>query len=92
MTVLKMRVTGVDFAAGRLPEMSDGQFIRGAEQGCVAAVCATEQYQQRILANPANKDRLTAMNLQTHIEVMRHWLTSMFAEFMNAVEAKAMRH
>ena len=34
---------------------------------------------------PANKDRLVAMNLQTYIEVMRYWLTSMFAEFMNAV-------
>ena len=72
--LLLMRVTGGDFAAGRLPEMYYGQFIRAAEQGGMAAVCATEQYQERILANPANRDRLMAMNPQTYIDVMSHWL------------------
>jgi pimeloyl-ACP methyl ester carboxylesterase len=69
-----MRVTGGDFAAGRLPEMYYGQFIRAAEQGGMAAVCATEQYQERIAANPANRDRLMAMDPQRYIAVMRHWL------------------
>lgn len=72
--LLLMRVTGGDFAAGRLPEMYYGQFIRAAEQGGMAAVCQTEQYQERIQANPANRDRLMAMNPQTYIGVMSHWL------------------
>jgi hypothetical protein len=32
MTVLKMRLTGGDFAAGRLSEMYDGEFIRAVKQ------------------------------------------------------------
>ena len=72
--LLLMRVTGGAFAAGRLPDMYYGQFIRAAEQGGMAAVCATEQYQERIKANPANRDRLMAMDPQKYIAVMRHWL------------------
>jgi pimeloyl-ACP methyl ester carboxylesterase len=72
--LLLMRVTGGAFAAGRLPNMYYGQFIEAAEQGGMAAVCATEQYQERIKANPANRDRLMAMDPQKYIAVMRHWL------------------
>jgi pimeloyl-ACP methyl ester carboxylesterase len=72
--LLLMRVTGGAFAAGRLPNMYYGQFITAAEQGGMAAVCATEQYQERIKANPANRDRLMAMNPKEYIRVMRHWL------------------
>ena len=53
-----MRVTGGAFAAGRLPENYYGQFIKAAQQGGMAAVCATEQYQERIAANPATSGRL----------------------------------
>ena len=69
-----MRITGGDFAAGRLPEMYYGQFIRAAREGGMAAVCATEQYQERIAANPANRERLMAMDPQDYIRVMDHWL------------------
>jgi pimeloyl-ACP methyl ester carboxylesterase len=72
--LLLMRVTGGAFAAGRLPNMYYGQFIEAAEQGGMAAVCATEQYQERIKANPANRDRLMAIDPQKYIAVMRHWL------------------
>jgi pimeloyl-ACP methyl ester carboxylesterase len=72
--LLLMRVTGGAFAAGRLPNMYYGQFIEAAEKGGMAAVCATEQYQERIKANPANRDRLMAMDPQRYIAVMRHWL------------------
>ena len=41
------------FAAGRLPENYYGMFIKAAKEGGMAAVCATEQYQERIAANPA---------------------------------------
>lgn len=72
--LLLMRVTGGAFAAGRLPNMYYGQFIDAAEQGGMAAVCATEQYQERIKANPANRERLMAMDPKKYIAVMRHWL------------------
>ena len=69
-----MRLTGGKFAAGRLPDMYYGQFIRAAREGGMAAVCATEQYRERIAANPANGPRLMAMDPQRYIAVMSHWL------------------
>src|SRR5215213_4002189 len=54
--LLLMRVTGGPFAAGRLPENYYGQFIRAAREGGMAAVCGTEQWQERIAANPATRD------------------------------------
>ncbi|MDB5882313.1 MAG: alpha/beta hydrolase family protein [Ramlibacter sp.] len=72
--LLLMRVTGGAFAAGRLPGMYYGQFIEAAEKGGMAAVCATEQYQERIKANPGNRERLMAMDPKKYIAVMRHWL------------------
>jgi pimeloyl-ACP methyl ester carboxylesterase len=72
--LLLMRVTGGDFAAGRLPEMYYGQFIRAAREGGMRAVCATEQYQERIKANPANQNRLMAMDPAHYISVMSYWL------------------
>jgi pimeloyl-ACP methyl ester carboxylesterase len=71
--LLLMRVTGGAFAAGRLPENYYGQFIRAAEQGGMAAVCATEQYQERIKMNPANKARLMAMDPKAYIATMSRW-------------------
>jgi pimeloyl-ACP methyl ester carboxylesterase len=68
------RITGGDFAAGRLPGMYYGQFIEAAQQGGMAAVCATEQYQERIAANPGNRERLMAMDPQEYIAVMTRWL------------------
>jgi pimeloyl-ACP methyl ester carboxylesterase len=68
-----MRVTGGEFAAGRLPEMYYGQFIKLAKEGGMAAVCAHEQYQERIAANPANRDRLMKMDPARYIAVMENW-------------------
>ena len=73
--LLLMRITGGDFAAGRLPEMYYQQFIRAAEQGGMQAVCDTEQYRERILANPANQTRLMGMDPAEYIRVMKHWLS-----------------
>ncbi len=72
--LLLMRVTGGAFAAGRLPDNYYGQFITAAEKGGMAAVCATEQYQERIAGNPSNRDRLMAMDPKKYIEVMTRWL------------------
>ncbi len=68
--LLLLRVTGGAFAAGRLPENYYGQFIRAAEQGGMAAVCATEQYQERIAANPASHDKLMTMDAGDFIDAM----------------------
>lgn len=72
--LLLMRITGGAFAAGRLPTMYYGQFIQAAKEGGMAAVCATEQYQERIAANPHTRERLMAMDPQRYIAVMQHWL------------------
>jgi pimeloyl-ACP methyl ester carboxylesterase len=71
--LLLMRVTGGAFAAGRLPENYYGAFIKEAEKGGMAAVCATEQYQERIAANPQTRDRLMAMDPKQYIKVMSNW-------------------
>ena len=71
--LLLMRVTGGAFAAGRLPENYYGQFIRAAQQGGMAAVCATEQWKERIAANPATRDYLMAMPPEKFIAVMTRW-------------------
>jgi pimeloyl-ACP methyl ester carboxylesterase len=71
--LLLLRVTGGAFAAARLPENYYDQYIRAAEQGGMAAVCATEQYAERIAANPANRDRLMNMDPKRYIAVMRRW-------------------
>ena len=71
--LLLMRVTGGAFAAGRLPENYYGMFIKAAQEGGMAAVCATEQYQERIAANPQTRDRLMAMDPKQYIKVMSNW-------------------
>jgi pimeloyl-ACP methyl ester carboxylesterase len=68
--LLLFRVTGGAFAAQRLPENYYGQFITAAKEGGMAAVCATEAYQERIKANPANKEKLMAMDPQRFIAIM----------------------
>ena len=65
--LLLMRITGGDFAAGRLPHMYYGQFIDAAKAGGMQAVCANEQYQERIAANPANQARLMGTRLSKQL-------------------------
>jgi pimeloyl-ACP methyl ester carboxylesterase len=66
--LLLFRVTGGAFAAKRLPENYYGQFIRAAREGGMAAVCAMDAYAERIAANPANGDKLMAMDPKVFIE------------------------
>lgn len=72
--LLLMRVTGGEFAAGRLPEDYYGQFIRLAREGGMAAVCATEEYQERFKENPANLDKMMEMDAREYIAVISNWL------------------
>lgn len=68
--LLLLRVTGGPFAANRLPELYYDQFIRAAKEGGMAAVCATDAYQERIKANAASGDTLMAMNPDEFIDIM----------------------
>jgi pimeloyl-ACP methyl ester carboxylesterase len=72
--LLLLRVTGGAFAAGRLPENYYGQFIRAAKEGGMPAVCAMEQWKERIEANPANGKYLAQLPAQQFIDVLTRWL------------------
>lgn len=69
--LLLLRVTGGAFAAGRLPENYYGQYIRIAEEGGMEAICATDQYRERIEANADNKAKLENMEAAEYIAVMK---------------------
>ena len=71
--LLLLRVTGGAFAAERLPENYYGQFIRAAEQGGMAAVLATEAWQERMTANPRNGEYLRQLPAKQFIEVFKRW-------------------
>jgi pimeloyl-ACP methyl ester carboxylesterase len=71
--LLLMRVTGGAFAAERLPENYYGQFIRAAQEGGMAAVCATEQWRERIAANPRNGEYLRKLPPEKFIAVLTRW-------------------
>ena len=71
--LLLLRVTGGPFPAERLPENYYGQFIRAAEQGGMAAVCATEHWKALIAARPQNGTKLMAMAPERFIAVMSRW-------------------
>jgi pimeloyl-ACP methyl ester carboxylesterase len=71
--LLLLRVTGGAFAAKRLPDMYYDQFLRAAKEGGMAAVCATEQYQERFAANPANLERMKKTDVKKYVEVMTRW-------------------
>lgn len=77
--LLMLRVTGGAFAAGRLPEMYYEQFLRAAKAGGMAAVCDTEQYRERIAANPGNRERLMRLDPKRYIEVMTRWRDNFIA-------------
>ena len=71
--LLLWRVTGGQFAAKRLAENYYGQFMDAAKQGGMQAVIETEFFAERVAANPANRQRLLAMDPQRFIDVMGHW-------------------
>ena len=64
-----LRVTGGEFAAGRLPEAYYDQFIRAAQAGGMEAVCATPEYGERIAANADNEKRLMDMSADAFIDI-----------------------
>lgn len=71
--LLLWRVTGGTFAVSRLTEKYFGEFIRAAQQGGMAAVCATEHFSELIAARPANRGSLMAMDPAAFIAAMEAW-------------------
>jgi pimeloyl-ACP methyl ester carboxylesterase len=71
--LLLWRVTGGPFAANRLAQQYYGQYIELAQQGGMAAVCESEHWQERIQANPANRERLMAVSPERFIANMSRW-------------------
>lgn len=71
--LLLWRITGGQFAAQRLARQYYTQYIEAAESGGMAAVCATEHWQERIAARAANRDYLMKMDPKHFIEAMSRW-------------------
>ncbi|HSC96855.1 MAG TPA: alpha/beta hydrolase [Burkholderiales bacterium] len=71
--LLLWRVTGGLAAAKRLAHRYYGQYIPIARQGGMAAVCATEEFAERIRERPANRERLMRIEPARFIEVMSRW-------------------
>jgi pimeloyl-ACP methyl ester carboxylesterase len=71
--LLLWRVTGGLAAAKRLAQRYYGQYIPVARQGGMAAICATEEFSERIRERPENRERLMKMDPSHFIEVMSNW-------------------
>ena len=71
--LLLWHVTGGAVAAERLGYNYYGQFIEAAERDGMKGVVESEFFAERIAENPANRERLLAMDVQEFIGVMRRW-------------------
>jgi pimeloyl-ACP methyl ester carboxylesterase len=71
--LLLWRVTGGLAAAKRLAQRYYGQYIPIAREGGMAAICATEEFSERIRDRPANRERLMKMDPTRFAEVMTSW-------------------
>jgi pimeloyl-ACP methyl ester carboxylesterase len=78
--LLLWRVTGGLAAAKRLANRYYGQYIPIAQQGGMAAVCATEEFAERIRDRPENRERLMKMDPARFAEVMSRWNRSFLAD------------
>lgn len=71
--LLLWRVTGGLAAAKRLAHRYYGQYLSIAQRGGMAAVCATEEFAQRIRERPENRERLMRINPARFVEVFSRW-------------------
>lgn len=71
--LLLWRVTGGLAAAKRLAHRYYGQYLPIAQLGGMAAVCATEEFAERIRERPENRERLMRIEPARFIEVMSRW-------------------
>jgi pimeloyl-ACP methyl ester carboxylesterase len=73
--LLLMRITGGDFAAGRLPTMYYLQFTQAAQANGMEGVCNTAPYQERLALNPSNRDYLMSLDPKDYIAQQEFWLS-----------------
>lgn len=78
--LLLWRVTGGLAAAKRLANRYYGQYIPVAQQGGMAAICATEEFAERIRDRPENRERLMRMDPARFAEVMSRWNRAFLAD------------
>jgi pimeloyl-ACP methyl ester carboxylesterase len=78
--LLLWRVTGGLAAAKRLANRYYGQYIPIAQQGGMAAICATEEFAERIRDRPENRERLMKMDPARFVEVMSRWNRAFLAD------------
>jgi pimeloyl-ACP methyl ester carboxylesterase len=71
--LLLWKITGGAFAARRLAAQYFTDYIRLAESGGMAAVCASEHFSSLIDANPGNRNRLMQFTPEAFIAVMLEW-------------------
>lgn len=71
--LLLWRVTGGLAAAKRLAQRYYGQYLPIARKGGMAAICATEEFGERIRDRAGNRDRLMKTDPARFIEVMTDW-------------------
>ena len=74
--LLLWRVTGGAYAAERLVQNYYTQFVDMAQAGGMAAVCDSEHFREVIKANPANRARLMAIEVESFLAVMERWRRS----------------
>ena len=79
------RVTGGPTAADRLPRKYYDQFIEAAEAGGLPAVVDTDEYRERLAANPGNRERLLAIDRSDYLAAMRAWREAFVAGASHAV-------
>ena len=72
--LLLWRVTGGHYAARRLAFNYYEQYITAAEEGGIAAVCATEHFAAMVAANADNREILDLMGRDGFIAAMQRWL------------------
>jgi pimeloyl-ACP methyl ester carboxylesterase len=78
--LLLWRVTGGLAAARRLANRYYGQYIPIAQQGGMAAICATGEFAERIRDRPGNRERLMKMDPARFAEVMSRWNRAFLAD------------
>jgi len=78
--LLLWRVTGGRFAAERLARQYYGQYLAAAQQGGMAAVCATEHFAERIRERPELRAQLMATDAGEFRESMARWSDGFLAE------------
>lgn len=71
--LLLWRVTGGPYAAQRLAQNYYTQYVETASSGGMAAVCRSEHFAEVIAANPANRERLMALDPGRFVETMKRW-------------------